>query len=313
MTDRPARNERQARTQPFGGRAGRLWIHTLAGMVAMAALLLAGAESAAERGGAPFSPSRFPAELRADLAECEHAAQPASASLWSRFGTLIGSGHPTSLPLETIPKGLEIDDWIEPVNRAIHEFNRGLTDYLLEPAARFLINETGADRRAGFSNVMWNLREPIALSSALLEGDLGDANNATMRFLLNSTVGVFGYFDVAADLGYRRQNRTIDQALCRQGVPSGVYVVIPVFGPSSVRDTTARVATMYVQFLILGPIIIPYRVADVLSLYMDARDHLHYIDDTASDHYVGYRSVYNQITEMKCAVGVSDDWALFLP
>lgn len=223
---------------------------------------------------------------------------------------------PQSLPVprpELADEALPFTDPIEPVNRALHDLNRLLYSYAIDPAAVMYIDNTSPALRAGVYNMMENLREPITAGSALIEGDLANAGNATIRFALNSTVGILGYHDVAKEQGYVRQGRSIEQALCRQDVPSGPYFVMPVLGPATIRDATGRLATMYVQYLVLGYAVIPYRIIDILSHYSDRRDDFRALDDTLIDNYAGYRSVYGQVLVQRCARDGTQQPFLFKP
>ncbi|MBU0724602.1 MAG: VacJ family lipoprotein [Alphaproteobacteria bacterium] len=198
-------------------------------------------------------------------------------------------------------EALPFDDPIEPVNRAIHGFNRLVFDYVIDPTALVVIDNTSAELRNGIFNVMENLREPITVSSALIEGDVRGAGSAATRFLINSTIGVLGYYDVAREQGYERQARSVEQALCRQNVPGGPYIVMPVLGSATIRDAAGRLATMYVQYMVLGLAVIPYRAVDIISHYIDRREEIRAADDMLLDNYAGYRSIYGQALSARCA------------
>lgn len=128
------------------------------------------------------------------------------------------------------------DPW-EPVNRVVFRFNDTLDTYALRPVAK------GYDRimpeflNDGVSNVFNNLGEPKNLVNNLLQGKMHDASVDLARFLMNTTVGVVGVFDVATRMGLQRNDEDFGQTLGAWGVQSGPYVMLPLFGPSTVRDT----------------------------------------------------------------------------
>ena len=128
------------------------------------------------------------------------------------------------------------DPW-EPVNRVVFRFNDTLDTYALRPVAK------GYDRimpeflNDGVSNVFNNLGEPKNLVNNLLQGKMHDASVDLARFLMNTTVGVVGVFDVATRMGLQRNDEDFGQTLGAWGVQSGPYVMLPFFGPSTVRDT----------------------------------------------------------------------------
>jgi phospholipid-binding lipoprotein MlaA len=193
-----------------------------------------------------------------------------------------------------------LDDPLESLNRRIHAFNQGLVDNLFEPAAEYFFTHASPGTQVGVSNFFFNLREPITIGSALLQGDFQNAGTATARFLINSTYGVLGVYDRATEMGYARRVRTLDQTFCEYGVPSGPYFVMPVFGPSTARDTSARLATMFAQYMVLGLYVLPYRVLDTTSQYFDVRERIKFIDTLAVDSYSRYRSIYAQVTQLSC-------------
>lgn len=248
--------------------------------------------------GEPFSLKSFHEQLQADASEAAPPEAPQS---------------PSTPPSEPAAEYLPFTDPIEPVNRVLHDLNRLVYTHAIDPVAVMYIDNTSPALRAGIYNMMENLREPFTAGSALIEGDLADAGSATIRFAINSTVGILGYHDVAKEQGYVRQGRSVEQALCRQDVPSGPYLVMPVLGPATIRDATGRLATMYVQYLVLGYAVIPYRIIDILSHYTDRRDDFRALDDTLIDNYAGYRSVYGQLLVERCARDGTPQPFLFKP
>lgn len=134
-----------------------------------------------------------------------------------------------------------IDPW-ESWNRPVTSFNDGVDRVLLKPVAkgyRFVMPDVGEKAVDRFFD---NLGEVSNLVNNLLQGQPGQAMNSTGRFLVNSTLGVGGFFEVANSMGMEKQDsEDFGQTLGVWGVKSGPYLVIPFLGPSTLRDTPSRV------------------------------------------------------------------------
>ena len=118
---------------------------------------------------------------------------------------------------------------------------------LIQPAAatyRFIVPEPVQD---GIRNALRNLNSPVVFANDLLQGDLDRAETTFMRFLINSTLGVAGIFDVASDFGYEYHDEDFGQTLGVWGVGEGFYLVLPLLGPSSARDTVGIVVDSYMD------------------------------------------------------------------
>jgi phospholipid-binding lipoprotein MlaA len=139
----------------------------------------------------------------------------------------------------TLPVSAEVEepyDPIEPVNRAIFDFNDTVDVYVLEPVARAYRNNVPDFMQTGVGNFFRNLRYPSYLVSDIIQGKFDQVLDHTGRFLINSTVGVLGFIDVAEDWGLPDHQEDFGIGLAYNGVPHGPYLVIPFLGPSSVRD-----------------------------------------------------------------------------
>lgn len=131
------------------------------------------------------------------------------------------------------------DPW-ENVNRAVFRFNDALDRWALKPIAKGYQKITPDVVEDGVHNVFRNVAEVRNLANNVLQFKLHDAGIDTARFMLNSTFGVLGFFDVATKMGLQRNDEDFGQTLGVWGVKSGPYVVLPLFGPSTVRDTFAK-------------------------------------------------------------------------
>ncbi|WP_373186178.1 VacJ family lipoprotein [Halopseudomonas sp.] len=139
------------------------------------------------------------------------------------------------------------DPW-EPVNRVIFSFNDTLDRFTLKPAAKAYDRFVPEPVSDSISNVFSNLGEPRNLVNDTLQGKFHDAGIDTARFLLNSTVGVLGVFDVATRMGLQRNDEDFGQTLGAWGVPSGPYIVLPLLGPSTLRDGSSRIPESYAGY-----------------------------------------------------------------
>ena len=140
-------------------------------------------------------------------------------------------------------KNGEVKDCFEGVNRAFFAFNKGLDNILVEPLAkgyRYLPSPI----RTGTSNFLSNLSLVVTVPNNILQGDIGLAGKNTARFAVNTTVGILGLFDPAAKLGLNNyEKEDYGQSLATWGVGEGCYLVLPVLGPSTARDTVGSLAT----------------------------------------------------------------------
>lgn len=141
----------------------------------------------------------------------------------------------------TLPPGDQIVDADEVRNRAAHAANLALDRNLLDPAASAYGNSLPEPVRVGVSNFASNLNQPGYVVNNLLQLRIGDAAQNTLRFALNSTIGVAGLFDVATALGVPEEGTDFGETLHIYGVGEGDYVVHPVLGPSTTRDTVGMV------------------------------------------------------------------------
>jgi len=134
-------------------------------------------------------------------------------------------------------KTQEISDPIEPVNRFVFGFNDALDKILITPLAKGYNAILPSFVRNSIQNFMHNLKSPLIIANNLLQGNIKNAGNATARFIINSTIGVAGLVDVAKTQGFPYKSEDFGQTLATWGVGDGFYLVLPILGPSSLRDT----------------------------------------------------------------------------
>lgn len=132
----------------------------------------------------------------------------------------------------------EAHDPLEGLNRATFSFNMTLDEYVLEPAATAYDDYVPEPAQTGIGNFLDNLQYPTVILNSFLQGEVTDGLEDIQRFVFNSTFGVFGLIDIATPLGIERRQRDFGMTLARWGVAQGPYVVLPVLGPSTLRDSS---------------------------------------------------------------------------
>jgi len=153
---------------------------------------------------------------------------------------LLGS---LSLQVHAAPAN---DPW-EGFNRQVFRFNEFLDRNVLKPVARGYQTVTPDFVDTGVSNVFGNLGEVPSFANHVLQGKWGDAGANGERLLINSTLGLLGLFDVASKLGIDRHDTDAGITLGRWGVGSGPYLMLPLLGPSSLRDGVGRSADVFMH------------------------------------------------------------------
>lgn len=135
-------------------------------------------------------------------------------------------------------EGDDAGDPLEGFNRAMYRFNDTVDIYVLKPVAQGYRAALPSPVRTGVSNFFGNLHDPVIMLNNLLQGKVVDAISDLWRFIVNTTVGIYGLFDVASELGLEKHNEDFGQTLGKWGAGEGFYVVLPFIGPSSLRDGT---------------------------------------------------------------------------
>ncbi len=133
------------------------------------------------------------------------------------------------------------EDPLEPINRPIFVFNETLDRYLLRPAARGYDYVMPQTLQIGVGNFFDNMLDVNRAVNALLQGRWEGAYDSAGRVAVNSTLGVLGFFDVATSLGIEQHKADFGETLAAWGLPSGPYVVVPLFGPRTVRSGTGTI------------------------------------------------------------------------
>lgn len=213
---------------------------------------------------------------------------------------------------------LGIYDPLEEANRVTLKMNDAADKAILQPIAKGYRAITPEGIRTVIANFLRNLNSPVIIGNQLLQGDLKGVGNATARVVINTLAGFGGLLDLAEEGGIEYEPEDFGQTLATWGVGNGMYIMLPLLGPSTLRDATGSLVDSY---------------ADPLRIYLFNIDeeHLHYtrvgagiiskreelievIDDlrrNSFDYYAAIRSAYYQhrqalINDQKTASGDAD-------
>ena len=213
--------------------------------------------------------------------------------------------------LELSKKSKPVKDCFEPINRVTFAVNQGLDKIIFKPVAKGY-RVLPSPVRTGVSNALDNLSNLVTIPNNVLQGELKKAGVNTGRFVINTTIGIVGLFDVAQNLGFPEYEREdYGQTLGVMGVGPGCYLVLPVLGPSTIRDTAGSFINIlggdpwynasvngnneflsdsdYLASRVLGGI-------DFRAKNLDSLDNL---EKNSMDFYASVRSLYLQDRQQK--------------
>ncbi len=199
-------------------------------------------------------------------------------------------------------EALDSIDPLEPMNRAVFEFNEAVDTVVLLPLARLYRFAVPRPVREAFRNFLRNLGAPLVLANDVLQGE-GERAGVTMgRFLLNTTVGVVGLFDVAKDMGMPHHAEDFGQTLGVWGAEGGPYLVLPLLGPSTLRDGVGKVGDYFMNPLHYAEgadadaILLGLRAGEAVDTREGLIEPIEKLkkDPLALDYYVLIRSVFLQ-------------------
>ena len=197
----------------------------------------------------------------------------------------------------------DIPDPFEDYNRFMFDFNEGFYNGIMEPVVREYRDFVNEDIRLVIANIFDNAMAPLKLVSSFLQGDIDKAGRVIGRTVINTTLGLGGMFDVADKaFDIKNVNEDLDQVLGTYGVPTGPYVVLPLFGPSSVRNVFGRAGGMFLSptfhfapgLEVGGALTVTEQVNNTSFIV----DDIEQLDDSAVDKYESVRDFYSQYREV---------------
>ncbi|NIP74368.1 MAG: VacJ family lipoprotein [Gammaproteobacteria bacterium] len=192
--------------------------------------------------------------------------------------------------------GKPADPWEED-NRAIFRFNDRLDKALFEPAAKAYVRVMPRPVRTGVSNFYDNITYLDTVLNDFLQGKGRQGIADTGRFLINSTVGILGIFDVATRMGLDEHDEDFGQTLAVWGSREGNYLILPLLGPSTERDAPGWVVssvTNVLAYAVEGSALLPLSLLGVIDARARARGAFEFADRTALDRYTFIREAYRQ-------------------
>jgi len=222
------------------------------------ALSLAGCASVSGTNGGDAAGTSAAAgkEAASSAASASAATSAATDAATSAAGdALKAAGVPTDLSADNVTGGVKLShlttydpkDPLQAYNRVMFAFNERADQYALKPVAKAYRFITPKPVQFVVGNFFSNLGDLWTGFNNLLQGKGKAAASDTARFFVNSTLGFLGFADVATEMGLEKHNEDLGQTLGWWGVPSGPYFVIPLLGPSTIRDATSRLVDAYGQ------------------------------------------------------------------
>ena len=203
--------------------------------------------------------------------------------------------------------GEEINDPFEDLNRDIFIFNEKLDEKLLKPAALTYRKVTPQFARTGVTNFFNNLEEIDTTINQVLQGEIKYAFNDAGRFVINSTIGLFGLIDVASKMGLEKHEEDFGQTLGVWSFDSGPYIMIPFLGPSNPRDLLSRPISSFLS----GTFAMEDNDVKITLVGIDALETRERLLDAETliigDKYIFVKDAYIQSREYEINNGSTED------
>lgn len=222
--------------------------------------------------------------------------------------------EPTLLAQATTPDD-DVNDPLEPVNRVIFEFNEVVYSAVLTPIAKTYNAVFPNTFRAGVGNVIDNLASPVTFVNDLLQFELDRALTTVARFVVNTIGGIGGIADMASSIGLEQHKEDFGQTLGVYGLGEGLYLVLPLLGPSNPRDAVGK----YVVDPFFDPLGLYLSNTDrdaeswartgvsAVDEYAGLVEELEQIKKTSVDYYAAIRSLYRQKRQTEISNGREED------
>lgn len=209
-----------------------------------------------------------------------------------------------------------IDDPLEPINRGIFAFNQVFDRFLLRPAAIVWRDGVPVFFQERTRDLLNHVKTPVILANNLLQGDWAAADVTLSRFVVNTMIGLGGLIDVASDIGMTGRDEDFGQTLGTWSVGPGPYLMLPILGPSSVRDAGGRIVDLGLDPLtwyysnpnngaeLIG---LGQTAIDTVDRRMQVLPTTDELERSSMDYYVSVRSLYGQLRAAKIRNGRQED------
>ena len=215
------------------------------------------------------------------------------------------------------------EECFEKASRSIFKFNMMVDDAIIEPIAKGY-NKLPKPLKKGTSNFTNNISTLLSIPTSLLQGNFNQFAHSTGSVILNSTIGVFGILNPAEKIGLKPSKEDFGQTLGSYGLGSGCYFVLPILGPTTVRDSVGLVVDSYLDpfahvtirekelFSISGNNLDYYSVksATAVDFRSDNLTNFDSVEKNSLDHYSSFKSIYLQdrSNKIKNSLEDQDDW-----
>lgn len=215
------------------------------------------------------------------------------------------------------------EECFENFSRSIFKFNLAFDNAILEPIAKGY-NKLPNSLKEGTSNFTSNIATLLSIPNSLLQGNLKQVGHSSGSFLINSTVGILGFFNPAEKIGFIPHKEDVGQTLATYGIGSGCYFVLPILGPTTVRDSIGLIADTFVDpfahvtirekelFNISGNDLDYYSVkgTTAIDFRSDNLTNFDSLEKNSIDLYASYKSLFLQNRENKIANSKEseEDW-----
>ena len=215
------------------------------------------------------------------------------------------------------------EECFEKVSRTVFKFNLAFDDIVLEPVAKGY-NKLPNTLKKGTSNFTSNIATLLSIPNSLLQGNFKQVGHASGSFIINTTVGILGFLNPAEKIGLNPHKEDVGQTLATYGIGSGCYFVLPIFGPTTVRDSVGLIADTFVDpfahitirekeiFGISGNDLDYYSVkgTTAIDFRSDNLSSFNSLEKNSIDLYASYKSLYlqNRENKIKNSNAEQDDW-----
>jgi phospholipid-binding lipoprotein MlaA len=215
------------------------------------------------------------------------------------------------------------EECFESTSRAIFKFNMAVDDVILEPIAKGY-NKLPSQIKSGTSNFTSNIGNLLSIPNNILQGDLKQLGHSIGSFAINSTVGVFGFLNPAEKIGLKPNKEDVGQTLGSYGVGPGCYFVLPILGPTTMRDSLGLLADTFIDpfahvtirekelFSVSGNSLDYYSVkaTGAVDFRADNNKNFESLEKNSIDLYSSLKSVYLQDREKKITNSTdnNDEW-----
>ena len=200
----------------------------------------------------------------------------------------------------------EVDPF-QNLNEKTHNLNQSLGKSIATPIAKVYRKVTPDFLEVGVTNFTDNIEDINIALNNLLQAKIKDGLSDILRFTINSTIGLLGFFDPASSMGFQKHSEDFGQTLAVWGVSDGPYIVLPILGPSSLRDTLARIPEAFMTpLLLIDHDRTGYELTAIDLLDKRAR-YLGLESIVVGDEYLFYRDAYFQSREFDINDGVIED------